>query len=155
MHLSFSLSHSRSKILSYLYDSPYVCAQNGDLLSIQIEERDLAPILAPLMEKLSSVEQADVRVLFDPRGHEMGLNDYFGIETLEILVCKTQSSWLGDLVNEDRLTNWFQPIVSLRDDTVFAYESLMRGHESSEIVYPNRILGVARGASTPYQPINS
>ena len=151
LHLSFPLSHSRAKILNYLYDSPHQCAQNGDVLSVQVEQRDLSPIVAPLMEILTSIEQADVRVLFQARGQEMGLQDYFGIETLDTFICKTQSSWLGDFVNDGRLTNWFQPIVNLDDGSVFAYESLMRGHENGEDIYPDRILGVARGAGLLFQ----
>ncbi len=151
LYLSFPLAHSRSKILSYFYESSLECAQDGDVLCVDVAGRELAPIISPLREILTSIEQADVRVLFQERGQKMGLEDYFGIETLDTFICKTQSSWLGELVESNRLTNWFQPIVDLRDDTIFAHECLMRGEENGEIVYPDRILGVARGAGLMFQ----
>lgn len=153
IHLSFPLSHSRAKILNFFFESSHDCVQNGDILSVDAPERDLTPILLPLRGVLTSVEQADVRVFFQPDGRELSLADCFETCSLDGFLARAQSRWLVDMIEENRLTAWFQPIVSCEDTSqVFAHECLMRGIENDgEIVYPERILEVARGAGLLFQ----
>jgi len=151
LHLRFPLSHSRSKILSHFYESHLPCTQSGEVLSVEIEDEDLAEVLSPLQSVLSSVEQADVRVLFEPRGYQMQLADYLDADNLDSFIARAQSGWLLDMLREDRLTTWFQPIVGCESQEVFAYECLMRGEENGQTVFPRRIIDIARGAGLLFQ----
>ena len=153
IHLKFPLAHSRAKILSYLFHSGLECEQNGEVVSIAAPDTDLAPLLLPLRQILTSVEQADVRVLFQAQGAQLQLADYFEVETLAGFLARAQSRWLLEMLSANRLTSWFQPIVSCQDSSqIFAYECLMRGRENDgEMVLPDRILGVARGAGLLFQ----
>ncbi|HEX8552888.1 MAG TPA: EAL domain-containing protein [Abditibacteriaceae bacterium] len=151
LFLNFPLSHSRAKILTYLRDSPYSYEQKGDALAIEVPEADLVPVVAPLMKLLSSTEQADVRVLFQKQGYLMQLDDYFGIESIHAFLGRAQSGWLIEMIEGDGLNTWFQPIVSCSDKSVRAYECLMRGSDAEGIVFPDRILSVARGANLLFQ----
>ena len=66
LHMQFPLSHSRSKILTYLRAQSLSYEENNGTLDVAVTQTDLAPLVAPLMEVLSTTEQADVRVLFQP-----------------------------------------------------------------------------------------
>jgi EAL domain-containing protein (putative c-di-GMP-specific phosphodiesterase class I) len=56
------------------------------------------------------------------------------------------------MMEEKRLTSWFQPIVNCQNpDEVFAFEALLRGNDNGQLVFPNRILEVARGAGLLFQ----
>lgn len=155
IYLKFPLAHSRAKILSYLFESGLKCEHRGDIVQIEAPPGELAPLLLPLQNILTSVEQNDVRVLF--RAHsqkrEFGLEDCFEADSLDVFLARAQSEWLLDLLGENRLTTWFQPIVSSENPAhVFAYECLMRGVEiGGAIVAPERILNVARGAGLLFQ----
>jgi EAL domain-containing protein (putative c-di-GMP-specific phosphodiesterase class I) len=117
-----------------------------------VTQPDLTPLVASLQESLSSIEQADVRCLFQRDGQQMQLVDYFDVESLHQFVCKAQSGWLLDLMSEDRLTSVFQPIIACRQgNSVFAYECLLRGIEGDRLVPPSRILDVARGSGLLFQ----
>ena len=152
LHLRFPLAHSRAKILNYLRDAHLQYFDKEDTLSIQAPEQDLTPLLAPLMNVLSSTEQADVRVLFEASGRPLQLSDYFEIESLDSFLARAQSGWLVDMIDQDRLTSWFQPIVHCADPKrVFAYECLLRGREGDQMVPPKRILDVARGSGLLFQ----
>lgn len=153
IYLKFPLAHSRSKILSYLSASGLQLEQQNDILSIDAPNADLASLLSPLREVLSSIEQADVRVLFQPKGCELQLADCFEVESLNGFLARSQSRWLLDLMSQNRLTSWFQPLVSCEKPShVFAYECLMRGLEADgETVFPAQILEVARGAGLLFQ----
>src|SRR4028118_1352754 len=64
LHMQFPLAHSYSKILTYMRSSGLEYSQQEGRVSVHVKQVDLAPIVAPLMDVLSSTEQADVRVLF-------------------------------------------------------------------------------------------
>jgi EAL domain-containing protein (putative c-di-GMP-specific phosphodiesterase class I) len=152
LHLRFPLSHSRAKLLTHLRDSALEHSLEGDAIAIRVADSDLKPVVLPFMDILSSTEQDDVRVLFQKDGQALQLNDYFEVESLRTFAAKTQSNWLVELINRDGLTSWFQPIVACNETReIFAYECLLRGMEGESIVYPDRILNVARGAGLLFQ----
>jgi EAL domain-containing protein (putative c-di-GMP-specific phosphodiesterase class I) len=150
--MQFPLAHSYSKILTYLRNSGLEYSQQSERVSIHVKTVELAPIVAPLMDVMSSTEQADVRVLFQAEGRAMDVNSYFEVESLHGFITRAQSGWLVDMMAENRLTTWFQPIVQCQaPDQVYAYECLLRGQDSEGIVFPGRILDVARGAGLLFQ----
>jgi EAL domain-containing protein (putative c-di-GMP-specific phosphodiesterase class I) len=152
LHLQFPLSHSRAKLLTFLNESSLEYSQDGDLLRIEADDADLLPIVSPLLGVLSPTEQADVRVLFQPRGRDLQLGDAFETDSLRGFCARAQSHWLLEMMSENRLTSWFQPIVSCQNpDEVFAFEALLRGQENGNLVFPGRILEVARGAGLLFQ----
>src|SRR3712207_1678516 len=90
--------------------------------------------------------------LFQPNGKVLGLHDYFEMTSLQQLFAKVEGTWLVDLLREERLGMVFQPIVSrYQPEHVFAYECLLRGTHGEEIVSPDRLLAVARGADLLFQ----
>lgn len=150
--MRFPLSHSRSKILKFLRESELEYSEKDDTLTARLPEADLLPALMPLMDALSSVELGDVRVIFQRDGQILQLSDFFEIESLDVFLAKIQGEWLIDMIDEKRLTTWFQPILAAADGkTVFANECLLRGVEGEKMVYPKRILDVARGAGLMFQ----
>jgi EAL domain-containing protein (putative c-di-GMP-specific phosphodiesterase class I) len=152
LHMQFPLAHSYSKILTYLRSSGLEYSQQSERVSVHVNTVELAPIVAPLMDVLSSTEQADVRVLFQAEGREMDVNSYFEVESLHGFITKAQSGWLVDMMAENRLTTWFQPIVKCQQpEQVYAFECLLRGQDSEGVVFPGRILDVARGAGLLFQ----
>jgi EAL domain-containing protein (putative c-di-GMP-specific phosphodiesterase class I) len=82
----------------------------------------------------------------------MDVNSYFEVESLHGFITKAQSGWLVDMMAENRLTTWFQPIVKCQQpDQVYAFECLLRGQDNEGVVFPSRILDVARGAGLLFQ----
>jgi EAL domain-containing protein (putative c-di-GMP-specific phosphodiesterase class I) len=152
LHLRFPLAHSRAKLLQYLQKGGWDWSENGEMLSVRAPEEDLLPLVAPLMEVLSSTEQADVRAIFQPDGQQMSMQDFFEVESLHSFICRAQSGWLLDLLKDDRLTSVFQPIIACQEDNrVYAYECLMRGQDGDKLIPPKRILDVAKGAGLLFQ----
>lgn len=154
LHLNIPIAHSKQKVTDWARHSGRSFTQRGNTLSLQIDEVEISTCVLPLMDVLSSVEQNEVRAIFQPLGHDMLLDDYFGIDSLSRFVCKTLSGWLIDMMVNDRLTTVFQPIMRCCDDatpTLFGYECLLRSVDDGQIIYPNRMLDVARGAGLLFQ----
>jgi EAL domain-containing protein (putative c-di-GMP-specific phosphodiesterase class I) len=109
-------------------------------------------MLQALTDVLTPIEQADVRALFQPAGTILGVHEYLGVTSLPQLVAQAQSGWLVSMLRDERLHMVFQPIVSCAEpEQVFAYECLLRGTNDGQIVYPNQLLSVARGADLLFQ----
>lgn len=152
LHLRFPLGHSLGKILTLARTSGWEYSQQGELLSIVIAAPDLTPTILPLCKNLTSTELEDVRVLYQAEGELLQWQNGFEVDSLRTFAARSQSGWLLSLLDEKRLNTWFQPIVECADPTqVFAYECLMRGEENGALVFPDRILNVARGAGLLFQ----
>ena len=152
LHMQFPLSHSRGKILDWLRTSKHIYEAQRETLSIEVPHENLSEFVAPLSKHLSSTERADVRVLWQPAGSPIALGDMFGVETLASFAARAGSQWLVDMLEEDRLDTWFQPIVSCANGKdIFGYECLMRGRDENGVVFPDRILEIANGAGLLFQ----
>lgn len=152
LHLRFPLGHTLGKVVHYLgsIGREHSCEQ--ELLSITVGENDLSSVAEELCRQLTSSEQADVRVIFQQVGQVLQWQSLFEAESLQRFAAQTQSGWLVALIEEERLTTWFQPIVECKNpSSIFAYECLMRGHANGQLVFPNKILEVARGAGLLFQ----
>ena len=152
LHLRLPLAHSLGKVLTYLERGSWRYTEHQAMVSIHLPNTDLATFLSPFMRVLTPLEQADVRALFQPEGKTLELSDYFEMSSLEQLFAKVQGGWLVNVLRDERLGMVFQPIVH-RDapDEVFAYECLLRSDDKGQVVFPDRLLAVARGADLLFQ----
>ena len=158
LHLRLPHTFSLGKILGYLSDSPWQHQEQDGTLRIDAPVGSLAPLLTPIMERLSFTEQRDARAFFQPAGALPQAADYFEIESLPNFVMQARSDWLIDILRENRLFSVFQPIVrcpqneeELRAPSVYAYECLLRGRVDGQIVFPGPMLELARGADLLFQ----
>lgn len=103
--------------------------------------RNLAELLAPR-------ELQETQVLFLRGAIQPQLEDFSDIATLQRFIKLNQSDWLVEMLSQERLTTYFQPIVSMQDtEQIFGYESLLRGFDSmGQIVSPGPILDLASEA---------
>ena len=89
----------------------------------------------------------DTKSLILPEGSdEPRLEDFIRMQPLASLVKRIQGNWLMDILREERVRMFFQPIVSAADPgEIFAYECLARGVSANgEIISPVRMFDVAR-----------
>ncbi|WP_245587760.1 EAL domain-containing protein [Desulfovibrio inopinatus] len=82
------------------------------------------------------------------QGYEPTVKDFIGMQQLSSLVARLQGSWLINLLQEERLTAFFQPIVQVaQPDVAYGYECLSRGIDSAgAYIAPNKLFGVAKSA---------
>jgi EAL domain-containing protein (putative c-di-GMP-specific phosphodiesterase class I) len=161
LHLHVPVGNGRDKVLCYLQNGERAWSESEvGTYSVSIGDADLSTVALDLMEVLSPFEQSSARAIFEPQGRVLALCDYFGIESLLSFACKTLCGWLIDVIENDRLSTVFQPIVYIEDGRgVFAYECLLRcattdlneggtGHTATagRVIYPKHLLDVARGA---------
>ena len=147
LHLWFSVAHSRGKIVAYLKDAGrnHLVAEGGRL-EIPLDAHRTNDILLPLAGLLSQVEREDARCLFKDGGGELTAADLPNVQSLRQFLQLSQSAWLVEMLRDNRVTSYFQPIVTLGGTReVLGHEMLLRGVSADgSIVSPGRLFDVAR-----------
>lgn len=115
---------------------------------VPLEEGELSRGLSSLDSLLTPEEQRGTQVLFMGDHAEPTLADFGRVTSLFQFVTMVRSGWLIDMLEAERLTTHFQPIVQTSDTTrIYAHEALMRGIEpDGSLVPPFKILNLARDA---------
>lgn len=160
LHLRLPHTFSLGKILNYLADLPWQHYEQEGILHIHAPLGSLAPLLTPILERLSSVEQRETRAHFQPDSQLPQAGDYFEIEALPQFAMQARSDWLVDILRENRLYSVFQPIVrcpslleghAAKPPEIYAYECLVRANVDGRVAYPGTMLELARGADLLFQ----
>jgi len=120
----------------------------GELLADRSGVRIARPaegwgIAAEVLEaRLTARELAETRVLHCAADH-LDATGYAQVMMADKFIGGVRGRWLGELLEEGRLTSWFQPIVG-RDGAVFGHEALARGTAGDgSVISPQMMLEAA------------
>lgn len=155
LHLWFPLGHTFSKVVPFLgeVESTYALTAEDRMVSIRLDPAGRDAVLAGLAARLGPEELRDTKALFIEGDREPALADYAQVTNLTQFLATQEANWLLDLLEANRFTSWFQPIVHAGDPTrIFGQEALFRGFdEAGGIVAPTRIFDVGRRAGLLFQ----
>ena len=103
--------------------------------------------------QLNSIEAQDTRCVFVAGGHPLSVRDAMRMQTLTQLIAEADSEILRDILERERLTCFFQPIVHAADPTnVYAFECLLRGlDEEDNPIPPGPLFKLASDADMLFQ----
>lgn len=154
--LRFSHTYTLGKVMEFLACSSWAHREHNGTLSIDVGAGSLAPLLSPILDRLSSPEQRDARAQFQPAGALPQVDDLQQIDALPGFVERSRSDWLLDILRGHKLYSVFQPILraSAPDDgmpEVYGYECLLRASLEDKVVSPGPMLDMARGAGLVFQ----
>ncbi|MGP0066319.1 MAG: EAL domain-containing protein [Isosphaeraceae bacterium] len=126
---------------------PYTEPSPG-LLTVPLGPGVLHRLTEALGRALSRAELRDTRSLVLPEGRALTLADLVNTQPLSSLFARIQGEWFIEMLEENRLTCFFHPIVIAEDPSeVFAYECLLRGQATDgSLVSPVALYDVARDA---------
>ncbi len=141
-------AQTQAKIVAQLHaDRVAYDLAEGECVIVDLAWSELRELVIPLRRILTHREADDVRVLYRPTGGELTTADLPKVQSYAAFSLVGQSTWLSEMLSENRFTSVLQPIVwSAKPHLVFAREALLRGvGKDDAIVYPNYIFDVARG----------
>lgn len=152
LELRLPHTYSLGKTLEFLTQSRWDHREREGTVTVRVPGGSLAPLLAPILTRLSSTEQRDTRAHFRPDGALPQAGDRFEIESLPDFAAKARSEWLLDILRGGRLYSVFQPIVSCADPSeLHGHECLMRAEVEGSAVSPGLMLDLAAGAGLLFQ----
>lgn len=154
LYLWLPVPHSRAKVAAYLRETGRTFeSADAEGLVITLDEQRLADVLLPLAGLLSQVETTDARCLFKQGTDALSASDIPYVQSLKQFLQLSQASWLVEMLREERLTSYFQPIVPI--DTPgepYGHELLLRGiGADGNTVSPGHLFDVAREAGMLFQ----
>ena len=115
VHLRFGHTHTLGKALGFLAGSTWEHWEKNGTLSIHVPVGELAPLLSPILDRMSSVESRDTRAFFQPDGQLADAPDYFEVEALPEFVTRARSGWVLDLLRQKLLYPVFHPLIRIPD----------------------------------------
>lgn len=156
VQLRFSHTYTLGKVLEFLACSSWPHHEHNGTLTVEAGPGSLAPLLSPILDRLSSPEQRDARAHFQPAGALPQSDELMQIESLPDFVGRARADWLLDILRGQSLYSVFQPI--LRADpagaavpAVYGYECLLRATLHGQTIAPGPMLDMARGAGLLFQ----
>lgn len=148
LYLWFPVGSAMRKVRTYMrrIDREFHTAAT-DALSVDASDGYPEELLIELSSLLTADEAADTRCLYKVDGGDIEVDDVARVRTVRELEQARESSWLVDLIRDDRLTSIFQPIVhSSEPSRVLGHEALVRGiREDGRTMSPFRLIEAARG----------
>lgn len=140
----------RNRILSAAddYNLGFHVAEDRRAISIPITHDTSASLVSMFQDRLSVDEVGDIRALVTAPDQWPTLDEVRHVISLKHWLNLAGAYWLRQLIDEQRLLAYFQPIVDVRSlHHVFAYEALLRGKMDEEaIVSAGAIFSTAREA---------
>lgn len=139
LFLWFPVPHTLKKVIAHLQSLalPYelMCGRPG--LSIHCQTGQAQELAHNLGLLLTSRELKETQVLFLRGEVQPQLHDFSDIASLQRFIKFSQSDWLVELLEAERFTSYFQPIVSIQDTSqIYGYEALLRGLDQQGNVVP-------------------
>jgi len=119
---------------------------SGRTLELDLTEESGPEICGALASDLGQMELDDTRCLFLAEDESFDIGALDRVCSLGEFLSVRDNQWFIELLEDERLVSWFQPIVQAdQPGQVFAYECLVRGEgRQGETILPGALFDTAR-----------
>lgn len=143
--------HTLASLLRHLEQTgvPFHHAPASGRVAILGGRDSLSAIVQQVAGKLTATEARDTRVLLMESGKAPGIDDIARVTSLAQIKARLEGEWVGQLIAEERIVSYFQPIVhAAAPDEVYGYEALLRGiAPDGSLIPPKPIFDAAMAAN--------
>lgn len=139
--ISFSLKHHQDKLLEYLETNNIDHQVLDSTLKIEID--DLEYFILSIIDKnelYNEVEMESVNVLLLENGEQLDYQTFGKVQSLLKTYRLIKGKDIIYILNNKKLKTYFQPIMSVKDRDIFAYECLSRGIKEDGSLMGSNIL---------------
>ena len=147
------LEYSHEKVMSLLKESNFKYeVLETQVIRASLTTSSLKPFLIQIGGTLTGQELRGSNALALPKGTEPDFRNLARTMTLERMVGLSGGQWLRQMIQEDRFTSFFQPIIWAETGELKGYEALFRGLEhDGSILSPGYIFDTAETAGMMFQ----
>ena len=156
LHIWLPIHHSFRKLADELESAGIetaACNADTSHLALALSRGGAASTVHLIRAILSGEELDGGRGLVLAAGEEPSVDHFAEVAPLRVALGRLASGWLLEILREDRLTTWFQPIVNCTGDgSLHGHECLMRAHEADgTLILPGPMMASAGDADLTYQ----
>lgn len=116
-----------SKLLGILEETGYSPAVEGEVVRVQVDSFQQLLNSFAQRNDLAEVETEGVNLLYLERGQQFDFSAIAQTKSLRKWLFLSHNREFMDIFDNNSLTTWFQPIISLTNNQIVAYECLSRG----------------------------
>lgn len=155
LYIWFPVGHSLNKAIPALEKAAldYQILAEEQCLKIILDQNNIEQFISTAIRKFTPKELKETQVLWMSGSKQPEFRDFSRVNSLNNFISLHKSEWLLDLLESERLTAYFQPIV-YADNTsrIFGQEALLRGlDEQGNIINPGRIFTHAQDSGLVFQ----
>ncbi|WP_082803657.1 EAL domain-containing protein [Anabaena sp. 4-3] len=146
----FPVEHTLKKVINSLQQCAvkYELIHDKPMLSLDCKIGQAQEIASRVGQLLTPIELKETQVLFIRGTIQPQLQDFSDIASLQQFIKFTQSDWLLEMLEKEKFTSYFQPIVSMKNTSqIYGYEALLRGIDAQgNLIPPAQIIESATEA---------
>lgn len=130
----------QDKLISILQEEGFVSRPEGDVVKVAVDSFQRLISCFNRRTDLADVETDGLSLLFLEEGQQLDFAAFSRTKSLKKWLFLLNNRDFIDIFENNSLTTWFQPIVSLPNIEVVAYECLSRGVKSDGSLMPPDLL---------------
>ena len=93
-----------------------------------------------LNETFNEMEQNDIKVFIENENNKFNYKSIMSAKPLARYINLFLDKEFFDIINNESLTSYFQPIVDMKTNSIYGYETLIRGVKADgKLMYPNEL----------------
>ncbi|CAH2031556.1 EAL domain-containing protein [Trichlorobacter ammonificans] len=130
----------QDKLLAILHEEGYLPRAEGDVVRVTADS--FQQLVASLARRndLAEVEAEGISLLFLEQGQQLDFAAFSRTKNLKKWLFLLNNREFLDIFENNSLTTWFQPILSLPNHEIVAYECLSRGVKADGSLMPPHLL---------------
>ena len=144
--IAFEVLELSKKFINYLEDEN-INYKKEDSLTIIIQTSSLFTFLSKLLSKniFKKHEREAIYILSLSENEKLDYSKIRDVKSLEKYKNLISAQELSSLLSKGGLTAHFQPILDVKTNTIYGYETLARGvNEDGTLVYPDKLFTWAK-----------
>lgn len=110
--------------------------ESSHCISCIINRSKIQKFLTSLNGALETKEIENTKVTTTQTSTSPAIDEIGRMTTMATLIHRFQAKWLIESVEEERYESWFQPIVQVKDKSIFAHEGLFRVRDDHGSIVP-------------------
>lgn len=93
-----------------------------------------------LSESFNEMERQEIKIYLKKEDEELDLSELINSCSLSLFINFFTDREFYDILNNESLTSYFQPIIDVKNRTIFGYEALVRGVKADgSLMYPDEL----------------
>jgi EAL domain-containing protein (putative c-di-GMP-specific phosphodiesterase class I) len=122
-----SVEPLQAKLMAILQHEGYTARPEGDVIRVMVDSFQQLVTCLGKRNDLAEVESEGISLLFLEQGQQLDFSAFSRTKSLKKWFFLLNNREFLDIFENNSLTTWFQPIVSLPSHEITAYECLSRG----------------------------
>lgn len=136
-----------SKTCNFLTNLQLDVKEDDGLVSCFVEDAKLffSENIDAINSQFNDMEKSDIKLFIEDQNNQFTYRSLFVAKPLQRFVNIIEDKEFFDIINNESITSHFQPIIDMKDNSIYGYETLARGvRDDASLVYPDELFSKSK-----------